>query len=80
MPNSSIITENDLNYVIRTRAGYLDKVLVKVKKKTDSYSVVDNYSNSEIEELDIDSGVSTSLMLYDELLLNPSEDQIREAT
>ena len=80
VPNSSIITENDLNYVIRTRAGYLDKVLVKVKKKTDSYSVVDNYSNSEIEELDIDSGVSTSLMLYDELLLNPSEDQIREAT
>ena len=80
VPNSSIITENGLNYVIRTRAGYLDKVLVKVKKKTDSYSVVDNYSNSEIEELDIDSGVSTSLMLYDELLLNPSEDQIREAT
>ena len=80
VPNSSIITENDLNYVIRTRAGYLDKVLVKVKKKTDSYSVVDNYSNSEIEELDIDSGVSTSLMLYDEILLNPSEEQIREAT
>ena len=80
VPNSSIITENGLNYVIRTRAGYLDKVLVKVKKKTDSYSVVDNYSNSEIEELDIDSGVSTSLMLYDELLLNSSEDQIREAT
>ena len=80
VPNSSIITENDLNYVIRTRAGYLDKVLVKVKKRTDSYSVVTNYSTSELEELDLESGVSTSIILYDELILNPSEDQVREAT
>ena len=80
VPNSSIITEKDLNYVIRTRAGYLDKVLVKVKKRTDSYSVVTNYSTSELEELDLESGVSTSIILYDELILNPSEDQVREAT
>lgn len=80
VPNSCIITENDLNYVIRTRAGYLDKVLVKVKKKTDTYSVVTNYSTSEIKDLDVDSRVSTSIILYDELILKPSEEQIKDVT
>ena len=80
VPNSCIITENDLNYVIRTRAGYLDKVLVKVKKKTDTYSVVTNYSTSEIKDLNVDSTVSTSIILYDELILNPTEEQIKETT
>lgn len=80
VPNSCIIEENGLNYVIRTRAGYLDKVLVKVQKTTDNYSIVKNYSTSEIEELDIDKSVSTSIVLYDELLLTPSEEQIKSAT
>lgn len=78
VPNSSIITENDLNYVIRTKAGYLDKVLVKVKKKTDLYSIVANYSTSEIEELNVDSEISTSIVLYDELILTPTEEQINK--
>ena len=80
VPNSCIIEENGLNYVIRTRAGYLDKVLVKVQKTTDNYSIVKNYSTSEIEELDIDKSVSTSIILYDELLFKPSEEQINHAT
>ena len=80
VPNSSIITENDLNYVIRTRAGYLDKVLVKIKKKTDSYSVVTNYSTSELKDLNIDKNVSTSIILYDELILKPTESQIKSVT
>lgn len=80
VPNSSIITENDLSYVIRTRAGYLDKVLVKVKKKTDSYSVVTNYSTSELKDLKLDKNVSTSIILYDELILKPTESQIKSIT
>lgn len=80
VPNSSIITENNLNYVIRTKAGYLDRVLVKVKKKTDTYSVVSNYSTSEIKDLNIDSKVSTSLILYDELILKPSNEQINKTS
>ena len=78
VPNSSIITENNLDYVIRTRAGYLDKVLIKVKKKTDSYSIVANYSTSEIEQLHIKQGISTSITLYDELILNPTKEQINK--
>ena len=70
VPNSSIISQNDLNYVIRTKSGYQEKVLVKLKKKGENYSVVTNYSTSEIEELDLPKEVYTSLILYDELLIN----------
>ena len=80
VPNSCIIEENGLNYVIRTRAGYLDKVLVKVQKATENYSIVTNYSTSEIEELDIEEDVTTSIILYDELLLKPTDEQIKNAT
>lgn len=80
VPNSCIVEENGLNYVIRTRSGYLDKVLVKVQKATENYSIVTNYSTSEIEELNLNKNVKTSIILYDELLLKPSEEQINNAT
>ena len=80
VPNTCIFEQDGLNYVIRTRAGYLDKVLVKVQKATENYSIVTNYSTSEIEELNLNEDVSTSIILYDELLLKPSENQINNAT
>ena len=80
VPNSCIFEDDGLSYVIRTRAGYLDKVLVKVQKATENYSIVTNYSTSEIEELNLSKDVSTSLILYDELLLTPSVEQINNAT
>lgn len=76
VPNSAIITENDLNYVIRTRNGYLNKVLVKVGKKTELYTVVSNYSASEIKDLTIEEGTRTSVVLYDEIVLNPTQEMI----
>lgn len=72
VPNSSIITQDNLNYVIRTKAGYSEKVLVKIKKKTDTYTIVSNYSTSEIKELNIKDKVSTSILLYDEIILKPT--------
>lgn len=76
VPNSAIITENNLNYVIKSRSGYLTKVLVKVKKTTDLYSIVTNYTSAEIEELSIDPQAQTSISLYDEILLKPTEKDI----
>ncbi len=78
VPNSCIFEQNGLKYVLRTKAGYLDKVLVKVQKTTDNYSIVTNYSTSEKEDLDIDKNVSTSIILYDQLLLNPTVEQINQ--
>ena len=77
--NSGIIEENNLNYVIRNRQGHLKKVLVKIKKQTDTYSIVKNYSASELKELNYDKKALTSLMLNDEILLNPTEDEIKKS-
>ena len=74
VPNSAIIKENNLNYVIRTKAGYLEKVLVKVKKEGEDYSIVTNYSTSEIKDLEIAEGAMTSIMLFDEIVLEPKID------
>lgn len=76
VPNSAIIQENNLNYVIRTRNGYLDKVLVKIYKKTDEYSIIRNYSLTELKELNYDKNAKTSILLYDEILLNPTESEL----
>lgn len=76
VPNSAIITENNLSYVIRTRNGYLNKILVKEGRKTDSYTVVSNYSASEKKELTIPERTETSIVLYDEIVINPTQDMI----
>lgn len=78
VPNSAILTENNLNYVIRTKAGYLEKVLIKLVKQEDDYSIVTNYSTSEIDELEISENVKNGIMLYDELIVEPTEEQIQE--
>lgn len=55
MPNSAIIHENDLDYVVRTRAGYKDKILVKILKQNETYSIIRRYDNDELKELGFDS-------------------------
>lgn len=74
VPNKAIVEEDGLNYVVRNRAGNFDKILVKVKRKNDKYSIVSNYSTSELEKLEIDKDKITSIKsisIYDELVLNP---------
>ena len=46
--NSALIGENDLTYVRRIKAGVEDKVLVKVLRQNDTYSIVDNYTDEEL--------------------------------
>lgn len=74
VPNKAIVEEDGLNYVVRNRAGNLEKVLVKIKRKNDKYSIVSNYSTNELEELGIQKDKITStksISIYDELILNP---------
>jgi hypothetical protein len=73
VPNSAIFDVNGLSYVIRSNNGYNDYVLVKVLKKSDEYSIVSNYSLVELKELNLKQNISTSLLLYDEIVLNPSQ-------
>ncbi len=80
VPNQAIVKENELNYVVRNRAGYLSKILVKVKKQGDKYSIVDSYSSEELKKLGIsNSEISTNkkISIYDEIILNPDLSKVR---
>ena len=77
VPNESILEEDNLKYIIRTRMGYSDKILVKVLKTNENYSIIRNYETDELkEELGYDSAKirqNKNITLYDEILLNPKQ-------
>lgn len=80
VPNQAIVKENDLNYVVRNRAGYLSKILVKVNKQGNKYSIVDSYSNEELKEIgytDTEIANYRKISLYDEILINPNLDKTK---
>ena len=79
IPNQSIVTENYLNYVVRNRAGYLSKLLVKVTKTGDKNSIVEPYDTEELKELGFSNSEIISykkITLYDEILLNPDLSEV----
>ena len=78
VPNQAIVEKDGLNYVVRNRAGYYDKILVNVIKKNEKYSIVTNYSTDELKELGFSSSdIQTMkiISIYDELILNPDLDK-----
>lgn len=80
VPNQAIIKENDLDYVVRNRAGYFNKILVKVKRRGDKYSIVEAYDNRELKELGLSDEEINSyrkISIYDEILINPNLEKIK---
>lgn len=78
IPNTAIKYEekggNKIAYVIRTRAGYQDKIWVKELKTNGKYTIVADYTSEELEELGCISEEIKSrktISLYDEILINP---------
>lgn len=76
IPNSAIFTQNNLNYVIKSKMGILERVLVKIGKQTENFTIVENYDSTEIRELNVDKTVKTKVSVNDEILLQPTKDQI----
>ena len=79
VPNSSIIFENGLSYVIRTKSGLLDKILVKVIKDNNNYSIITNYSTSELKEMGHsmeDIKGMKKISIYDEILADPDIEEV----
>lgn len=71
--NNALIEENDKIYVERDRAGYIDKILVKVLRQNDTYSIVENYEDDELRELgysEDEISEMNKIKLYDEVLLH----------
>lgn len=80
VPNQAIIEENGLNYVVRNRTGYLDKILVNVTRKNNKYSIVSNYSTSELEKMGFEKNEISKMKkisIYDELILNPDLSKVQ---
>ena len=76
IPNNAISTEerngNEIAYVTRTRIGYEDKILVKVLKTNEKYSIVTNYTSDELTELGYSATEIRSMpniAIYDEILI-----------
>lgn len=68
--------ENQVAYITRTRNGYQDKIVVKVLRQNEKYSIVDNYTSEELKEIGYtreEIKGRKSLTLYDEILKNPTK-------
>lgn len=79
VPNSAIKEINNVTYVVRNRNGYLNKMAVKVLKQGEDYSIVDTCSRDELLNLGLSSREISdlkTLTLYDEILLNPKDEQL----
>ena len=70
IPNSAIKYEGDFAYVIRNRAGLKEKIIVKVLRGNDKYSIVENYSYAELKEAGYDITTLSSkksISAYDQI-------------
>lgn len=79
VPNQSIVEENGLNYVVRNRAGYLSKILVKISKQNENYSIIAPYTTDELKSLNFTNTQINNykkIAIYDEILLNPDLSKI----
>lgn len=77
VPNQAIKEKDGLQYVVRSRAGYLNKILVKVLRQNDKYSIVTAYSTDELKELGYtpeEISAFKKITIYDEIILNPNLD------
>ena len=80
VPKNAIVYDNGLSYVVRNRAGYKNKILVKILKQSSNYCVVDNYTYEELKNMDF-SGEEINKMrkisIYDELIINPQLNDLK---
>jgi len=80
VPNQAIAKDGDLEYVVRERAGYLSKILVKVKRQAEKYSIVEPYDADDLRKLGFSNEEIASykkISLYDEVILNPDLSKVK---
>lgn len=79
VPNQAIVEDDGLNYVVRNRAGYLNKILVKVTRKNDKYSIVSSYDREELASLGFSRTEITNMKnisIYDEIIIKPDLSKV----
>ena len=81
VPNQAIVNIDNKNYVVRSRAGYLSKIFVKIKKQGEKYSIIEAYTAEEMKKegyTNEEIAGYKKISLYDEILINPNMDKIKE--
>lgn len=71
--NSVLKEENDIVYIEKNKAGYVEKVPVKVLRQNDTYSIVENYEEEELQALGYTEDEISNMgkvNVYDEILLH----------
>lgn len=79
IPNSAIKQVDGLDYVVRNRNGYYDKMLVKILRQNSEYCIVREYTTEELQELGFTNTEiynMKNINLYDEIVINPTEEQL----
>lgn len=74
-PEGGTLAGKDIYYIVRNRMGYTDKILIKVLKQNEDYSIISNYTNEELKDkmgyTDSDIKQVKTIVLHDEIVLNP---------
>lgn len=85
VPNTALISEsakigseeegNKMYFVVRNRAGYTDKIPVKLLKQNSFYSVITNYETTELEErwgyTESEIKNLKNIVVHDEIMVHP---------
>lgn len=85
VPNSALVSEkgrqgceeegNDIYFVIKNRAGYTDKIPIKILKQNSSYAIITNYDGAELKEkwgyTDSEIRELKNIVLHDEIMIHP---------
>ena len=75
VPNSAILYENGLSYVVKRENNKEKKVLVKIKKESEKYSIVGSYNTEELIGFGFSQEEINKLQkikLYDEIVVQPT--------
>lgn len=76
VPNKAIAKdENGLSYLVRTKSGYLSKLIVKIVNSNENYSIVSTYNTEELTNLGFTQEQISDyrkIKLYDEVLMYPT--------
>lgn len=73
VPNKAVTKEKGLNYVTRNTNGIQTKLLVKVVRQNDRFSIIEPYEDEELKEVGFSSSEIRNykkISNYDELIIN----------
>ena len=67
--------------MVRNRAGYYNKILVKILKESDNYCIVGTYAYDDLKSMgydDTDINNMRKISIYDEVVINPNLKDIEQ--